>query len=311
MSNRKLLQEFTSTRLGPIQRAKLVVSVLAWLNGEPYLTEKPIHWNVPFPDDMRPEDVAFVNASFRVELSKLFDQWIDSGRGPDGFESPGSRFLNRAPEGYSEALFDVMSRWLARNPPTTGFLSTGLPVTYWEAPPLPTDSLALLALIRGIKTPLIEAARSHAIFWLREILGMLDWRARIARCSRCGVYYRLSHPKRTYKGGTRCAKCQRIHSLESAKRATYNDRRYAERCLWSLAGKRFARRIARTPEWQKDRKLKESIVAFLQERIDQTPKLKTQYPLGITLKWLGWTKNQTPIETEARKADEHAKSKRT
>jgi hypothetical protein len=136
----------------------------------------------------------------------------------------------------------------------------------------------------------------------RMFVGMLmsEWRLRIARCWKCGVYFLLSHPKRTYPNGTHCSPCRRKRSLESAEKATYKARKEAERRLWVLAAKRFKTQLLKTANWHREPKFKAKIVEFLQRRIERSDSLKRAYPSGITGKWLSWSKNRNGIDKSAK-----------
>lgn len=92
----------------------------------------------------------------------------------------------------------------------------------------------------------------------------------------------------------------RKQSLSSAKAATETERKDAEMRLWSLAAKKFSRRIRNNPQWSSDTELKQQIVDYLNTKITSDRELLTKVyrakgRKGITAKWLGWSKNRNGI----------------
>jgi hypothetical protein len=73
--------------------------------------------------------------------------------------------------------------------------------------------------------------------------------------------------------------------------------------MYRLTARRFKRRLLKG--WDRDRQLKTTIVAFLNDQIEETGSLKSVYPRGITEKWLS-SKNRNGIKQAAR-GEVHAK----
>jgi hypothetical protein len=141
--------------------------------------------------------------------------------------------------------------------------------------------------------------------WISRILALFflsDWRHKLAKCRRCGVYFLLKHWNRTYKRGIACSVCARTRS---AMTSTANARAEALAELYRLAAQRFGRRIAKRPGWSRDAQFKAEIVDYLNAR-GGSARLKSVYPGGITPKWVAWAKNRRGIE-KAMKGTIHAK----
>lgn len=68
-------------------------------------------------NEYSPGLVQKANSQFTRSLRALVDQWIDSGRDPEGREAPTRRDINIIPPGYTEPLFDMLHDWLRSNKP--------------------------------------------------------------------------------------------------------------------------------------------------------------------------------------------------
>lgn len=242
-------------------------------------------------------------------LRRYVELWLATGRTEDGTETPSSR---RPTNGIHEIVEDYhRTHHVIPVPLTDGYAVLTLPPvnrdtlgderTVDYANEIDHHRLASPALRRrGKPTKRFSVAEDAA---QRMFVGMLmsDWRLRIASCRKCGLYFLLSHPKRTYPMGTHCPDCRRKRSLESATRATRQTRGQAARKLWALAGHRFKRRLRKAENWPWDPKLRTDIIEFLQTEIQKNEALTSAYPLGITTKWLSWSKNYRPIASIARR----------
>ncbi len=147
----------------------------------------------------------------------------------------------------------------------------------------------------------------------RMFVAMLlsDWRLTIAQCCQCQIYFLLKHWNRTYRTGTRCPGCIKKRRQVSAGTITVQVRRQAEQQLYQLAARRFAKRILKTPAWQKQAIFKADIAEYLNLQIQKRRELQTIYYAGgrngITGKWLAHSKNWNGIE-QAIKRGSDAKS---
>jgi hypothetical protein len=134
-----------------------------------------------------------------------------------------------------------------------------------------------------------------------------NWRHKLAKCRRCGVYFLLKHWNRTYKRGIACSACPRTRR---AMTSTAKAREEAQAELYRLAAQRFGRRIAKRPGWSRDAHFKAEIAEYLSACAESRARLKSVYPCGITAKWIAWAKNQRGI-ARAMKGMSHAESQRT
>jgi hypothetical protein len=222
-------------------------------------------------------------------LREWVDEWLESGRTPEGVEQPAARQFK---EGDKIRL--VVFEYSKRNRISLLGTSDGLKLVfdcYEENNGRPR--------FLGVRNE--DIAREKLVFFL-----LSELRFKLAKCRKedCGKYFALKHWKRTYKRGTFCSDCQRLRSLESAVKATSGDRIEAELMLCSLAAKRFSKQILRNPNWVKDGRLREGLVQYLNARIDHVDCLRAVYLSGprngVTGKWLSRAKNWKAIESIAK-----------
>jgi hypothetical protein len=213
-----------------------------------------------------------------AQLRMYVNEWLDTGL-KGGIEDPRARDLRKAPNACWAIRSFANKQKLRLEPAPDGL--------YLH---FPSEREA-----RGIAglgdSALDQANRLFSLFFLS------DWRARLAKCRRCGDYFQLKQSNRSYKRGIACTRCARVRS---AVLSTSNTRKWAETELFRLVAKRFGRRIARYPDWHRDTKFRARIIAFLIERIRGDNRLAFVYPRGITGKWLSWSKNRAGIEKAAK-----------
>jgi hypothetical protein len=210
-----------------------------------------------------------------AQLRLYIDEWLDTGMTAQGAETSSARDLTKAPGAHA-----AISRF-------AGTLRVQLEVR--------RDGLGLrLPNWSGKKplereTPLEMADKLCALFFL------CDWRLRLAKCRRaaCGRYFELMHWKRVYKRGIACPDCARVRS---AVLSTSKARKKAETELYRLVARRFGKRIAKTPDWYRDPKLRAEITQFMKARIEDRDSLRSVYRASLTGKWLSWSKNRYGIE---------------
>lgn len=222
------------------------------------------------------------------------DEWLDSGRTAHEGESPRRRNLH-ATQGARNAIAGFSA--VKGNKFSFKPISDGVELEF-EDWPLP-----------GLKYP-HNTPREEAN-WLFALFMMSDLRFTLAKCKKaeCGCYFEVKQRNRTYTLGTYCPVCRRVPSRESAKRRTSETRDDAERTLYRLAAKRFARRIRANEKWRDDAGLKSAIIGHLNREIERREGLSRVYPHGVTPKWLAWEKNRKGIEAAIERTS-HAESER-
>jgi hypothetical protein len=215
------------------------------------------------------------------------DEWIDAGKRPDGFESAAQRHFTK---GCS--IRDVVCRYSQIN--RISLIGTGNAVylhlsSYDERNEKPYVPGRLYPPRHDAE----DIATEALVFFL-----LSDLRFRIAKCRRseCGKYFVLKYPNKEYKCGTKCNACQRVRSLESAKKVTSDARKNAKNLLHRLAAQRFGARIRQKAAWHRDAGIKASLVDFINLRIGQDELLQSVYRNGITAKWLSRAQNRNAIE---------------
>jgi hypothetical protein len=126
---------------------------------------------------------------------------------------------------------------------------------------------------------------------------LTELRLRIAKCcnSECGTYFLLGQWNRSYKNGTFCDKCKRRRSIKSAKDDIARGRLSAQRALYRLAGKQFAKQIRGDEGWYRNAALKEAMAEHLRRQIEKSDELVAMYPSGVTGKWIAGRENWTGI----------------
>jgi hypothetical protein len=213
------------------------------------------------------------------------NEWISSAVSVDGTEKPSERKFEK-----DGNLGKVVLDYSKQNRIELIAAESGLHLFFAPYPQKPG-----VAALAGI--PSMTLAQESFVFFL-----LSELRFRLAKCRKegCDRYFVLKHWTRTYKRGTFCPSCQRARSLESASRSKSGDRARAEEKLTELAARRFAKRIRANRNWSQDKALKDSLVKFLNGRIERDDLLRAVYfgsgRRGITSKWLGHAKNRNKIE---------------
>jgi hypothetical protein len=219
-------------------------------------------------------------------LREWVDEWIDTGRDPNGAESPAERHFNDDSK-VSSVVYDYSKR------NRISLLGISNTIELWFSP---YETHNGRPRILGVRNE--DIAREKLVFFL-----LSEFRFKLAKCRRdgCGKYFALKHWKRTYKRGTLCSECQRTRSQESASKATSEERIQAGWMLCQLAAKRFSKQIQKSPDWHKEAPLRASLLKYLNTRIERVDLLRAVYlsgpRRGITGKWLSRASNWKAIES--------------
>jgi hypothetical protein len=285
-----------STPDAPQERAAQLSSVLReWEEGETrigravflsnYLAQAPTFkpraaapqqgWHLP--DTIAPKQSRLIGeALVSAHLRTLVDEWLETGRDPDGSEWPSRRDLHKALRGWQ-----VAAEFLEQSPPTmypaesSGFSLT-IAEPHWGRP-WAGDFFAAQEVTAG-----------------RLFVGILasDWQQRLCKCrySPCGRYFVGAKVRRSYRHGTFCSREHRAHA--SADAVTKARRHHARFALVEAAAHWLARRH-RSSAWQGDHDLKARLAAVLSEQISRNPYLRAGRE-SVGVKWV--TRNCTAIE---------------
>jgi hypothetical protein len=220
-------------------------------------------------------------------LRGWIDEWLDSGRGKDGVEDPRDRNFKQA-EGVALAAYEFSKRGKIL------LLTDSNGLAPWISK-YESELTGTLRPLLGVRNE--DYAREQLVFFL-----LSDLRFKLAKCRKegCGTYFLLKHWNRQYKRGTLCDSCKRSRSKESAIKATAEVRDHAKAQLHDFAAKKFAKQILRTPDWHKQKALKNAISKFLCAKIERSELLRTVYKSGVTGKWVSRSENWNAIDTAAK-----------
>lgn len=212
------------------------------------------------------------------------DEWLDSGRDKDGQEDPRERSFDKARD----------SAQAAHEYSKLGKLHL---IPYKDRLVLSPDEYdpkrRIVRSLIGIP-PENYAKEKLTLFLLSEL------RNKLAKCHKCGQYFVLRHWNRLYKRGTLCDSCKRSRSEESAIKATAEVRDHAKAQLYDFAAKKFAKQIDSTPDWHRQKTLKNAIAKFLSAKIERSESLRAVYKSGVTGKWVSRSENWNAIDTAAK-----------
>jgi hypothetical protein len=213
--------------------------------------------------------------AFRQRLRQQVDQWIDSGRTPDGMEIPKDRRAD-VPQRYRHLgePFDgtLLEPFMLLESEIQGNLRLGLHGGV-EQVFAPYDNVHACQHFSSI--PEREAARFFIWFFAS------DWRHRVVKCRKCGIYYLIKDPGRLYKRGTYC----RSHSAaKSAEVITAQKRQDKHRELIRLASSAY-KRLGSDQRGSDLRAFKQTIASRVNKATPpSTRMISPKSPIGI--KWI-------------------------
>lgn len=246
----------------------------------------------PLPPQ-EPGDIPRMDYTPRPTTQELLrgwvDEWLDSGMDNNGVEDPRERSFDKARDPALAAHEYCEQRKFH-------LVASGNSLRPWftEYDKEPTGGLYPLI---GSPPRSIEYAREQLVFFL-----LSNIRFRLAKCRKegCGTYFLLKHWNRLYKRGTLCDSCKRSRSEESAIKATAEVRDHAKAQLHDFAAKKFAKQIDSTPDWHRQKALKNTIAKFLSAKIERSESLRAAYKSGVTGKWVSRSENWNAIDTAAK-----------
>jgi hypothetical protein len=188
-------------------------------------------------------------SEFGNVLRGLVDQWLDSGKSPQGrwsVDEPYRRDICWHSSAYPEPLFRTLSAFWKRNPPRIAVGMNG------------RLSVALDPSVSLNPKKLILEARARAIYYFQQLLES-PHRELLARCAGCGTYFvRARAPKKNtpIKHGTFCKACKGKGSVRRTltRRDAMRDQiiELAAECLpkWKPQGKHpQAKQYGEMPKW--------------------------------------------------------------
>ena len=191
------------------------------------------------------------------------DDWLSTGRGADGSESPFRR--------------DVSRTRYALAPEHAILKGVPFPVA-----------------VSGLTTDLPHGSRDWSLFFMECIatadkyfaeLMMSDWKHSLSRCQydRCGRYFLRKTVRQSYRHG---AFCGRQHqALESARACTDNRRKRARDKLVDFAARRLVEWRIDNARWQDHVPLKRRLAAALSQLIARDPNLAGDRD-KVTVNWV-------------------------
>ena len=229
----------------------LAAELVADLAGD--MDEKAIlnvlNGKVTFAGAKEPE--AFL-AQMHQEMLWQIDALIDSGRNADGSESPKRRNHVRAPRAW-EGACSCFEHW-----------------SKLQLLPGDPPRLRLVPRLNRISGALEARTRNSLII---AMVLLSDLRLRLARCRyrNCGRYFLLLHVRETpYANGHFC--CTSHSRREAAVKRTRERREKAHALLTECAARELRRQEGKP-------RVKEKLVAVLNQRIDKDPNLRTRQPV--------------------------------
>ena len=193
-----------------------------------------------------------------AHLRTLVDEWLETGRDPDGTEWPSRRDLSRALTGWNVTCEFLEQSQFSMRPASgsSGFILT-IAQPDWKRPSA-GDFFAA------------QKVESERLF-----VGILasDWQQRLCKCryEPCGRYFVGTKLRQCYRHGTFCS-CEHL-GRASADALTKARRSKARRYLIEEAGKWLLKRGC-IATLQNDRSLKQSLAEFLSKQIGQKPILR-------------------------------------
>jgi hypothetical protein len=204
-------------------------------------------WRLP-ETITREESLPIGDALISAHLRRFLDEWLDTGRRPDGSEGPRDRVISIAQDGCL-----AIHKYLEDNPmtftPILGPHGFSLEVAQprWD--------------VRGARdffTVQIQDA-------LRLFVGVLasDWKDCLCKCrySACGRYFIHPKPRSSYKHGTFCRPDHASHA--AAKESVRLSRNRAKQKLIEAAARELVKRKIANPQWRGDSDIKVHVAAQL------------------------------------------------
>ncbi len=211
-----------------------------------------------------------------AELRGLVDEWLASGRRPDGVEEPKARNLKKA-----EYAYQAMTDWaFSHKPPlfptTSGDMIVAFGWSEWRTNGQDDPKTDAREEARRIFVLLMNSVVKYALFKCGE--------------TNCGCYYILERPRGTYKRGTFCPQHRRRVSALRGTKEKRDQERSAALEIAVDAHRNWPNLTERTRAKYKTEK------GYIANKL---------FHLGLTAKWV--TRNLSEIENRAKESD-HAKS---
>jgi len=208
-------------------------------------------------------------------LRTLVDEWLETGRSPNGSESPANRHIGKTSQAWL-----AVSEYLGESSP---FMSLDPK----------SGNLRVELAGPGTKSPLAKdfftgqnlAAR---ILFVKVLLS--DWRPCLSKCryASCGKYFNIGKVRRSYLRGTFCSPEHRAH--ERAQALTKARRHNVTVQLIEIAAS-YAQRLH--PAWQDDPKLKIRVAAHVAKELNKKGDRRTRSG-SVGVKWV--TRYRAAIE---------------
>jgi hypothetical protein len=211
----------------------------------------------------------------RVRLRVLVDEWLDTGKQPDGTESPMKRRLADL-SGADLPCKDALKAFLAQHPPTVLLRNEGVPLARLHFEPFTGN------------VPDYWPIETHAAFLFFCMISS-DWCYSIAKCRypKCGTYFLLSNPNKSWAQGTFCT--VEHNRASSAAKLTDKRRKDADQDLREEAARMLRLKISADRFWYEDHAL---MATTAEELTLWIAKKSSQPRLDISSKWLKWNREK-------------------
>lgn len=211
------------------------------------------------------------------QFRELVDEWLNTGRGPDGRESPSNRNLFRttkAIQAVRECADETPLRLLVDDDSSELVVAVGTEPAR-SGPPFSFYFSA--SFERGLKAA------------SRFFTGLMasEWKNSICKCryEPCSCYFLLEKPRNSYAHGTFC--CRKHQSHASADSLTRNARSRGHKELIEAAARQLLKRGIRDDRWQNDCDGKRRIAEKL--RVDVIPRMRSRgYRHEVKVNWVTW-----------------------
>jgi len=235
-------------------------------------------WSLP--DTISTEQSHVIGAALTsAHLRTLVDDWLDTGRDPNGSERPSKRNLLKTHRG-----FDAVSEFIAQCPPSMN-------------PTLDPSGFGLMLAVPDWSRPwAADFFKAQEVTAKRLFVGIMasDWNQHLCKCryGPCGRYFVGAKLRHGYRYGTFCSGEHR--GRRSAEALTKARRSQKKHYLVDAAAQWLNKRSC-VSTWQNDHDLKGRLAEFLSKQTSRKPILQAG-PGLVGVKWV--TRNRVAIQRQ-------------
>lgn len=212
------------------------------------------------------------------QFRELVDEWIETGRGADGSESPSNRNVfhtSKAIQAVRKCAAETPLQLMVIDETSELVVAIGTESARSE-PPISLYLYLSASFERGLK----EASRLFT--------GVMasDWKESICKCryEPCSQYFFLKNPGRSYAHGTFCSREHQSHASADALTRSFRTRAQME--LIEVAARQLLQWGVRDPRWQDDDSRKRRLAEKLCEVIPRMRWRGNRQELKVN--WVTW-----------------------